>query len=857
MATTVNARDVRLAAAATRVANMAMAPNLVLSPSQVTGLGIVIDGTKFVSLAATTQVFQIAKNGTVSPASTTLTANVRNLTNAPTLTVVSGTITPAPALVDGVVTIAHGAMTTNTATLRLTVTQDGKTYTDEMTLVKVREGIDALNGFLTNEAHTIPADSLGNPLSYFGAGGSFKVYQGANDVSSVCTYAIAPSGNPSALTVSLNAATGVYSVTGGYPVGTDLTTLTLRATFGTSALDKVFTISKAKAGQNGVTAKNITVTGAQTFKLATTGSWDASARTITATKFNGLTGTVVWSVVLGTYTGTLTGAGGAGTAAGTLSVSRASMTTDSVTFRATVTDGGETYADDFTLVKLIDGLDGVNAVSAYLTNESHTVPASATGAVTSWAGCSGLIRVFNGTTNVTAETTFAIFSNGDSLVCSVSAGGAYSVTGPGSWTDTDRVTLIVIRATYNGTTVDKTFTISKATSGVAGADGTDGANGANGADGVRGSRTFYVALSGTTATYSTTLATTTASVDGGPVRNDTVTQYNDGITPGFSETRFWDGTSWLVVNAIVDGNLLVNGTVGATALSANSVTADKLAANAVTADKIAASSITARELMIGDSNNLIPNWNMASNDVRWFNPLPSLANGIGISPITSGGAAFTNAPTTYVLTFAATTSENQGTYPNAANWIPCQAGEEFFVSTAAATTGVYTTNTFRMIVYWQLKDGTQSSANYYFTSMTSAWSVRSVDLIAPANAVGMRVRLFHNSGSGNTGTIVCSNFIARRKAVGTLLVNGTITATNLATDAVTADKIQANAVTADKIQADAVTADKIDVTSLSAVSATIGTLRTATTGSRMELMDNVIKIYDGSTLRVQLGNLSL
>ena len=44
---------------------------------------------------------------------------------------------------------------------------------------------------------------------------------------------------------------------------------------------------------------------------------------------------------------------------------------------------------------------------------------------------------------------------------------------------------------------------------------------------------------------------------------------------------------------------------------------------------------------------------------------------------------------------------------------------------------------------------------------------------------------------------------------------------------------------------------------LSALSATIGTLRTATVGARMEIADNVIRVYDvNGTLRVKLGNLA-
>ena len=56
------------------------------------------------------------------------------------------------------------------------------------------------------------------------------------------------------------------------------------------------------------------------------------------------------------------------------------------------------------------------------------------------------------------------------------------------------------------------------------------------------------------------------------------------------------------------------------------------------------------------------------------------------------------------------------------------------------------------------------------------------------------------------------------------------------------------------LQANAVTADKINVTSLSALTATIGTLRTKTTGARVEIKDNLIEVYDeNNRLRVRMG----
>ena len=63
-----------------------------------------------------------------------------------------------------------------------------------------------------------------------------------------------------------------------------------------------------------------------------------------------------------------------------------------------------------------------------------------------------------------------------------------------------------------------------------------------------------------------------------------------------------------------------------------------------------------------------------------------------------------------------------------------------------------------------------------------------------------------------------------------------------------------NIVTNKMLQANSVSADKINVNSLSAICATIGTLRTATSGARTEIKDNLIEVYDeNNVLRVRLG----
>lgn len=78
--------------------------------------------------------------------------------------------------------------------------------------------------------------------------------------------------------------------------------------------------------------------------------------------------------------------------------------------------------------------------------------------------------------------------------------------------------------------------------------------------------------------------------------------------------------------------------------------------------------------------------------------------------------------------------------------------------------------------------------------------------------------------------------------------------TKIGNNIISGNMIKSGAISADKIAAKAITADKLNVSSLSAVCATIGTLRTKTTGARVEISSNLIQVFDDNNkLRVRLG----
>lgn len=240
----------------------------------------------------------------------------------------------------------------------------------------------------------------------------------------------------------------------------------------------------------------------------------------------------------------------------------------------TVTVSAGAITDKISVFKLKNGSSGL---TGFLTNETHVVAADKDGNITGGlSGSGGSFVVFLGTKNVTGDCTFS--KTGQSgLSSSISATtGVYSVSSV-----TANAGTVTFNANYNGIVLSKSYSVSKSIAGLdgeAGADGLpgeDGAPGSNGTNGQRGSQQFYREIIGEV--WSNTEANAAITDDGLiPVIRDMVTLYNN--SKGYSETRFYDGTSWLTIAQVVDGNLLVDGSV-----SAAKLIVDEIFAQAITA----------------------------------------------------------------------------------------------------------------------------------------------------------------------------------------------------------------------------------------------------------------------------------
>jgi hypothetical protein len=135
------------------------------------------DGTsaKSIRLSSSHQSFIQAKDGTITPDTITFTSNRQNTDDTTT------TFSSSPSVTLGgsgdTATLTKGNFGSNTS-VTVTATADSSEVSDEITIVKLVEGSDALTIVNTNQAHTVTANSLGVVNDLTNSGTTIKVFEG-------------------------------------------------------------------------------------------------------------------------------------------------------------------------------------------------------------------------------------------------------------------------------------------------------------------------------------------------------------------------------------------------------------------------------------------------------------------------------------------------------------------------------------------------------------------------------------------------------------------------------------------------------------------------------------------------------
>jgi hypothetical protein len=136
------------------------------------------DGTsaKSIRLSSSHQSFIQAKDGTITPSVITFTANRQNTVDTTTTFSSSPSVTLTNTGAD-TRTLTSESFGSNTS-VTVTATADSSEVSDEITIVKLVEGSDALTIVNTNQSHTVTANSLGVVNDLTNSGTTIKLFEG-------------------------------------------------------------------------------------------------------------------------------------------------------------------------------------------------------------------------------------------------------------------------------------------------------------------------------------------------------------------------------------------------------------------------------------------------------------------------------------------------------------------------------------------------------------------------------------------------------------------------------------------------------------------------------------------------------
>jgi hypothetical protein len=380
----------------------------------------------------------------------------------------------------------------------------------------------------------------------------------------------------------------------------------------------------------------------------------------------------------------------------------------------------------------------------------------------------------------------------------------------------------------------------------------DGAAGGPGATGTRGSRTLYLAIAGSSWSDADANAHITSLSLDPKVVGDTITEYNTGAS--FSQTRTWNGSAWVLVTQVIDGNLIVTG------------------------------SVRAEKFSSGGQINLIHN-------AAFYHQTPSEAfSYIGGDMPQGGGFVYANPSTDWSVNneVRGTLGHNHGVSSHGGTYgvwrfqyrtaagaldhrIPVNGGKRFELSAYLAThrASAYLDLQFFNAAGTQLAYLTSTSVTEgeaYGGASLSSYKRVSLFTTAPAGSVNAEIRLVRLATiapNSDSWVWITRPMFAETTAGATELSSWTpggltlIQGGNIATSTISAEKISVSSLSAISANLGAITAGSLNIGSGKFVVDASGnvTIRSSTdvNATRLVITDSKIEVLQGSTLRVRLG----
>ena len=455
-----------------------------------------------ISLSSDAMAFRIAKDGTITPSTITFTANRQNIANSTTFSAVDE---------DGDSLTLGGSGDTRTLTatefdnnIFAKVTATAGSFSDDITIVRLTEGSDAVTSTNSNPAHLFPADSSGNITSFSNSGTTIKVFEGTTALTFKTSTAAAGQFNIGTPTISTGTKSGgaisgdnttTATVANYSAISADATTITYpisgkRADGTAFSFDIKQSFSKSKTGTPGAAgsdSKTVSlVPSSNVIEYNAAGGGGSGTITLTATSQNFTDGFFKFTGGGGAFTDETSFTNGTGANSDTATFTiPASYSSTPYTFTVSVSEGdqNEVASDTISIASIKpgqDGDDGEDAYTIFLTNETHSFPAANDGTVDSsdLADGSFEVRVFKGTTQLTLDASSPYGANTyrtskvqTGIALTASTNSSQRKFTPTSVTADSGTAVITIIDNSDSTSFTKTYTFSKSKAGATGATG--------------------------------------------------------------------------------------------------------------------------------------------------------------------------------------------------------------------------------------------------------------------------------------------------------------------------------------------------------------------------------------------------
>ena len=341
-----------------------------------------------------------------------------------------------------------------------------ETYYDITTIAKISDGSDGYFILLTNENHSVPCDENGGYTfeAISTAYTYIRVYKGTEEKSFTLTKT-----DDGCVSV-YNSSTKRLDIT---MLSNNIATVTMTITVDGKTFQKVMTITKSIKGEKGEDGTGVNIIG----KLDNINQLPETGTPGDAYIIDGLI--YVWSENINGWSDGVPFRGEQGLPGkdgtdGRTTYIHIKYSNDGKTF--TPNNGEDVgdwlgqytdyVAEDSTNFndykwKKIRGEDGDNGIVANLTNDTHIVPIESDGTFTddAFVGCSAKISLSFVEMEIVNNVIYGFTAQDDIEGTWDSKTGTYTVTG---WDNTKNSSYIDLKATYNGVTYTKRFTIIKA-----------------------------------------------------------------------------------------------------------------------------------------------------------------------------------------------------------------------------------------------------------------------------------------------------------------------------------------------------------------------------------------------------------